>query len=69
MNIEGYTARGPNTPPPKKQNCGNLDLTKQGGFPPVPIPHLNVVIPTQTAFIQIHGGEVQDDLEKQKGGK
>lgn len=48
---------------------GNLDLTEQGGFPPVSVPHLNVVIPAQTAFIQIHGGEVQDDLERQKGGK
>lgn len=39
--------------------------TKQRSFPPISIPNLNVVIPTQTAFIQIHGGEVQNDLEEQ----
>lgn len=38
-------------------------LTQQGSFPPVPIPNLNVVVPAEAAFIQIHGGEVQDDLE------
>ena len=38
-------------------------LTQQGSFPPVPIPNLDVVVPAEAAFIQIHGGEVQDDLE------
>lgn len=38
-------------------------LTQQGGFPPVPVPDLDVVVPAEAAFIQVHGGEVQDDLE------
>lgn len=62
---EGTTSRCSQTP--KTHGVpGNLGLTEQGGFPPVSIPHLNVVIPTQTAFVQIHGGEVQNDLEKWK---
>lgn len=43
-------------------NRGDLDLTEQWSFPPVSIPNLNVVIPTQAAFVQIHGGEVENDL-------
>lgn len=39
-----------------------LELTKQRSFPPVSISNFNVVIPAQTAFIQIHGGEVQNNL-------
>ena len=46
--------------------CLCLDLTEQRSFSPVSIPNLNVVIPTQTAFIQIHSGEVKNNLEKQK---
>lgn len=42
----------------------SLALTKQWSFPPVSIPNLNVVIPTQTALIEIHGGEVENNLEE-----
>lgn len=43
-----------------------LDLTKQRSFPPVAVPDLNVVVPTQTALIQIHGGKIENNLKRQK---
>ena len=52
----------PSGPPLSHPAWLSLDLTEQWSFPPVSIPNLNVVVPTQTAFIQIHSGEVQNNL-------
>lgn len=37
-------------------------LTQQRSFPPVAVAHLHVVVPTQAALVQVHGGEVEHDL-------
>lgn len=70
-NLEEQTHRNLSQVPvcvcaPKQFQGSREGLTKQRGFPPVSIPNLNVVIPTQAAFVQVHGGEVQDDLEQQR---
>lgn len=41
-----------------------LKLTFKWCLPPVSISDLHVVIPTQVTPVQIHGGEVQNDLNK-----
>lgn len=50
---------------PQALNLLSLHLTEQRSLPPVPISNLNVVVPAQAALIQIHGGEVEDNLKRQ----
>lgn len=45
---------------------GVRSLTEKWSFPPVSISDFDVVIPAQAAFIQVHCGEVQNNLENAK---
>lgn len=46
-------------------SLSHTDRTEQRSFPPVSIPDLDVIIPAQSAFIQVHSGEVENNLEEQ----
>lgn len=41
-----------------------VPVTSEGCLPPEAVSDLHVVIPAQAAAIQIHGREVQNDLEE-----
>lgn len=43
-----------------------LKLTFEWGLPPVSISDLHMVVPTQVTPVQIHGGEVENDLKNQE---
>lgn len=43
-----------------------LKLTFKWGLPPVSISDFHMVVPTQVTPVQIHGGEVENDLKNQE---
>lgn len=46
-----------------------MPFTSEGRLPPEAVTHLHIVIPAQTATVQVHGREVQDDLGKARRGE